>query len=181
MRYILLLILLYSCQKDPSDYINTYKIPKVLADQVVKTINDNSLPFIWEAPSDWLINYMGSSMRVASYLVPSSKGSGDLSVIYLNGDGGGDVANVNRWRQQLDLNILTAEEISLYSKTFSGKIGLYSVYEIINESSQESSFLCSIIPADKFTIFVKLNTHLDTIEELKKDFITFSSSFNYYE
>ena len=92
---------------------------------------------------------------MASYDVPYINSIADLSITKFPGDAGGVKANVNRWRQQLDLNILTAEEISLYSKTFSGKIGLYSVYEIINESSQESSFLCSIIPADKFTIFVK--------------------------
>ena len=58
---------------------------------------------------------------------------------------------------------------------------LEQVKEIINKNNQESSFLCSIIPAKEFTIFIKLNTHLDTLDELREEFIKFSSSFNYNE
>ena len=132
MKLVILLILVFSCQKDPADFINTYRIPKAPLQQTT-IISDNSLPFIWEAPSQWVINNSSSSMRIASYLIPSSKGNADLSVIYLNGDGGGNMANVNRWRKQLNLNSLSAEEIKLSSKIINGKIGLYSIYEIVNQ------------------------------------------------
>ena len=42
-------------------------------------------------------------MRLASYNVPFDGGVGDLSIIRLAGQAGGDLANVNRWRDQLGL------------------------------------------------------------------------------
>ena len=56
---------------------------------------------------------------------------------------------------------------------------LYYVYKIINPQNKESAFLCSIIPAKDFTIFVKLNTYPENLSNLTDEFINFSSSFNY--
>ena len=120
-------------------------------------------------------------MRVASYTVPSSKGNADLSVIYLNGNGGGNLANVNRWRKQLNLPITTEEEIESISRNYNSNIGLYKIYKIININNEASGFLCSIIPADGFTIFIKLNSHIETLDEVEEEFINFSSSFRYNE
>ena len=66
------------------------------------------------------------------------------------------------------------------AEIFTSKIGEYQVYTIINLENPEA-FLCSIIPAKEFTIFIKLNTHLHTLDELREEFIKFSSSFNYNE
>ena len=120
-------------------------------------------------------------MRSASYLIPTSNGSADLSVIYLNGDGGGLAANVNRWRKQLNLGELNQAEIIQNGNDYNGNIGLYKVFEIINPENKESAFLCSIIPAKDFTIFVKLNTYSENLNNLKEEFIRFSSSFHYNE
>ena len=136
------------------------------------------MPIKWDAPTYWLPNEK-SAMRSASYLVPSANGSADLSVIYLNGDGGGVAANVNRWRKQLNLVELSEKEIIDIGVNYKGKIGQYQFYEIINPENKESSFLCSIIPAENFTIFVKLNTYPDNLSNLTDEFINFSSSFNY--
>ena len=43
-------------------------------------------------------------MRLASFEVPYSTGSGDLSIMELSGSGGGLEANVNRWRGQIGLD-----------------------------------------------------------------------------
>jgi len=176
---IFFLIFLFSlgCKSNNKDFTNSYMIPK----KIPLDNNEISLlPFRWDAPTHWLVGDK-STMRVASYLIPSEDGSADLSVIYLNGDGGGLAANVNRWRKQLNLAELTIEEIEFRSKNFIGELGKYKIYKIINIDSKESAFLCAIIPADDFTIFVKLNTYLDNINNLEEEFINFSSSFDYNE
>jgi len=175
---LLILLLLISCNNKPTNHIKSYKIPKSVSKQIQP--KENYLPFTWETPDNWNASTK-SSMRVASYLLPSSKGNADLSVIYLNGDGGGTLANVNRWRSQLDLPNLAKKEIELVAQSFNGNIGPYKIYEIININNKESGFLCSIIPADDFTVFIKLNAHINSIDELRKQFIDFSSSFRYNE
>jgi len=66
----------------------------------------------WTKPEGWNEVAPGQ-MRVASFNV---KGDGDkqadVSVIPLPGAAGGELANVNRWRGQVGLGALTAEELA---------------------------------------------------------------------
>ena len=59
-------------------------------------------PLGWTAPAGWTPK-AASAMRKGSYTVNGPEGAGDLSISALPGDGGGDLANVNRWRGQLQL------------------------------------------------------------------------------
>ena len=174
---LIIFFFFFGCTPDNQEYTNSYKIPKKPS---INQSQGNHIPFKWTAPSHWLIGNQ-SEMRVASYLIPTANGSADLSVIYLNGDGGGVAANVNRWRKQLNLPNINLNEINEEAVSLKGKIGEYKIYEIINHENKDSGFLCAIIPAEEFTIFVKLNTYADNLVNLKNEFITFSSSVDYNE
>jgi hypothetical protein len=54
----------------------------------------------WDVPSDWSPG-PGSAMRYASFAGPGD--NVDISVVTFPGDGGDDLGNINRWRQQLGL------------------------------------------------------------------------------
>ena len=173
--FLLLLIFFFGCQLNNEEHINSYRVPKKLS------FNNNeisSIPFKWDAPAYWIPSSK-SSMRVASYLIPTSNGSADLSVIYLNGDGGGIPANVNRWREQLGLSKLSDEEIITSGETFSGNLGKYKIYEIINVNNDKSAFLCSIISLPSSTVFTKLGLSVDGIKELQNDFLDFNKTFEF--
>jgi hypothetical protein len=58
--------------------------------------------FSWKAPADWTPQ-AASGMRIASFSVAGSPGPADVSVVSFSGDGGDDLANVNRWRGQVGL------------------------------------------------------------------------------
>ena len=131
---------------------------------------------IWEKPDPWVPSE-GSSMRLASFSVAYSGGSGDLSVIKLAGTGGGLESNVNRWRRQLNLEPISLVEIEKNIIRKEGSLGPYSIKQIINEK-MDSAFLCAIIPTGSYTIFVKLSLRPMGIIEVKDDFITFCSSLN---
>ena len=178
--FLLIFLLFLGCRNNNENYIDSYILPKQV---VFDNENYDDLPFKWSAPSYWLDNKK-TNMRVGSYLIPSSNGSADLSITYLNGDGGGITANVNRWRNQLNLSSLSQEEVQSSAQIFSGYLGEYKLYEIINDDNKESAFLCAIIPSNlnnDFTIFVKLNAYSDNINDLKEEFISFVSSFQYNE
>jgi hypothetical protein len=57
---------------------------------------------VWTAPAQWTPK-KPSSMRKGSYDVTGPEGTADLSITAFPGDVGGDLANVNRWRGQLEL------------------------------------------------------------------------------
>ena len=54
----------------------------------------------WEVPAGWS-PAPASAMRYASFAAPNNKV--DISVVTFPGDGGDDLGNINRWRQQLGL------------------------------------------------------------------------------
>jgi len=54
----------------------------------------------WNVPPDWSPG-PASAMRYASFAAPND--NVDISVVTFPGDGGDDLGNINRWRQQLGL------------------------------------------------------------------------------
>ena len=175
--YFFFFIIALSCTVN--DNTRSYQLTKT---DKTKTINkdqphrDKSTELSWEKPDSW-VSSAGSSMRLASFLVPYSGGTGDLSVIKLGGTGGGLESNVNRWRRQLKLESLSLNEIEKNIIRKEGRLGNYSILQIINEEI-DSAFLCAIIPTDNNTIFVKLSLRPMGVTDVKDDFITFCSSLN---
>jgi len=170
-------LMVLSC--DSSDDIRTYRLPKIETTNLTHTVMESEIhptKFIWEKPVSW-IPTKGSSMRLASFGIPYSGGSGDLSVIQLNGNGGGIESNVNRWRRQLHLESESLIEIEKNILIRKGMLGRYNYLKIINQQL-DSAFLCAIIPNENQTIFVKLSLKPNGIIEIEDDFITFCSSIN---
>jgi hypothetical protein len=66
----------------------------------VQPAGDQAL--VWTAPAQWTPK-KATSMRKGSYSVSGPEGAADLSITAFPGDVGGDLANVNRWRGQLQL------------------------------------------------------------------------------
>jgi hypothetical protein len=73
----------------------------------------------WKLPSGWR-EETGSGMRVATLRAPSDA---EVSVIALPGDAGGDLANVNRWRGQLELPPLAESELAAQAKKVAAPAG----------------------------------------------------------
>ena len=58
----------------------------------------------WQVPAGWTLAPVASSMRYATFSVVAADGSkGELVITHFAGDVGGDLANVNRWREQVAL------------------------------------------------------------------------------
>ena len=172
---IWVMVILQSCGQDT--HIRTYRIAKpkppdtAPRDEAPET---NSAGFSWKKPESWIPS-SGSSMRLASFDIPYSEGSGDLSVIQLGGTGGGIEANVNRWRRQLNLELQSLSKIEKEMIEKRGGLGVYNIIRIINEE-MDSAFLCAILTAGNQTLFVKLSANPSGIREIEADFILFCSS-----
>ena len=174
----LCLIIIFSCTIN--DNTRSYQLQKTSEPKIAEKEQlerNKSTELIWEKPNSWVPSE-GSSMRLASFAIPYSGDSGDLSVIQLGGDGGGLKSNVNRWRGQLNLEPISLIEIEKNIIMKEGSLGNYKIIQIINQK-MDSAFLCAITPNDNITIFVKLSLKPIGINEVKDDFITFCSSLNF--
>ena len=116
-------------------------------------------------------------MRLASYSIPFSGGNADLSITNFSGDGGGVLANVNRWRGQLNLSPLTIDKLNDKAYIGESSLGQFKMFKIINSQDESSAFLCSIFKIGNNTIFVKLIASLPGINQLENEFKEFCSSF----
>ncbi|MDD5262183.1 MAG: hypothetical protein PHD76_10090 [Methylacidiphilales bacterium] len=73
---------------------------------------DSQKPQIkWKVPDGWK-SVPASSMRYASFSVAGQNGeTGDISIVTLPGEAGGDLENVNRWRGQAGLEPVGEPEL----------------------------------------------------------------------
>jgi hypothetical protein len=70
----------------------------------------------YEVPAGWEQQPL-TAMRAASFKVPGPGGKdADVSVVFLTGMAGGDLANVNRWRDQLKLAPIDEQELARSSQ-----------------------------------------------------------------
>ena len=66
----------------------------------------------WQKPDAWQ-EQPGKSMRIGSFLIPGTEGrKAEVAVTTFPGDVGGDFANVNRWRGQIQLPPIAEAELS---------------------------------------------------------------------
>ena len=73
---------------------------------------DSAAPKIeWDLPESWRPG-PPSAMRFASFTAEENGDKADISVITFPGDGGSDLDNVNRWRQQIGLPALDTSSLS---------------------------------------------------------------------
>jgi hypothetical protein len=81
-----------------------------MANTAVPTASGEGLS--WTAPSHW-VSKPASAMRKATYVANGDGGAvAELSITAFPGDVGGELANVNRWRGQIQLPPLSPAELA---------------------------------------------------------------------
>lgn len=127
----------------------------------------------WTLPADWK-STAPSPMRYASFIVTGKNGeSGDVSVSSFAGDGGGDLANVNRWRSQIGLQSLNDEELkSLIVPLSSKDAELLSV----DMNGPKNRILAGWTRVDGKSWFFKLSGPAGLLESEKASFQAFLQS-----
>ena len=176
--FLMILILFPGCNEDNS--IKTYTLPKnkEIPPISIPEKESGDIAFSWDISKHW-VEKEKSQMRLASYSVPFSGGTADLSITNFSGDGGGILANINRWRGQLNLKSQSLEETEKNVIIINSNLGEHKLYKIINNKNEQTAFLCSILQIEKNTVFIKLVASINGIKELEEEFKVFCSSFKY--
>ena len=177
---LFLFIIFTGC--DNNKHIQSYRTPKkdfgLSLQQPRSLAKENSkitTNLTWDLPKNWVPS-TGHSMRLASFDAPFSNGVGDLSIVSLSGSSGGLLANVNRWRGQVDLNPISESDILTVSTVGESKMGAFRIFKMINDSNTQNAIIAAVLPTGEKTFFIKLTSTKDGILELQTVFEKFCSS-----
>ena len=131
----------------------------------------------WTASAAWRPK-PASAMRKGSYAVPGAAGAeADLSITAFPGDVGGELANVNRWRGQIQLPPLTADELPTATTRVEQNGLTFVVVDFASPATgQPTRIVGAIVPGQGATWFFKLMGPDATVAAAKPDFLRFLST-----
>ena len=129
----------------------------------------------WEAPESWSPG-PPAPMRYASFMAGTDDQKVDVSVVTFPGDGGSDLDNVNRWRQQIGLPALEPGALqSMVSKLASNNIS----FSTIDMSGDSKRTVASWTRTDGRVWFFKLTGPKEAVERERTNFVTFVQSVRF--
>ena len=113
-------------------------------------------------------------MRKGSYAINRGGETADLSITAFPGDVGGLAANVNRWRGQVGLPLLRAEDLdSAVSRVESNGLKITIVELFPQGDPAAKSILGAIVPFGGSTWFFKLTGPGTSVKSSRPAFIGF--------
>ncbi len=136
---------------------------------------------VWSVPSGWQ-EKPGSGFRYATFVIPGSGAlTGDLSVTVLEGDAGGLLSNVNRWRGQIGLTDLTENQLSGASQSIRPAGRAMTFVNFVSEGllidgKFKKRLMAAIYSADGKSWFFKMIGEDRLVQSAEKDFLIFLES-----
>jgi FKBP-type peptidyl-prolyl cis-trans isomerase/serine/threonine protein kinase len=132
----------------------------------------------FKVPANWSQG-KASTMRLASFAETRNGETADISVTQLGGDGGGLLANVNRWLAQLGLSEIEAGVLNDVFQRRGPRPGFnYLFTELVNNADNKATMV-AVFQEDDFVLFAKYMGSAAMIAQGKADFQSFTDSMNY--
>ena len=135
----------------------------------------------WTVPAGWE-EKPASGMRVASYGVKRPDGrSVDISVVAMGGGAGGELENVNRWRDQIGLEPATEADLAGLRSIIPSGNRQVVMYELdgkkaVLDGKYAARTLAAILPAGEMTVFFKITGESALVAEQKPQFLAWLKS-----
>jgi len=136
----------------------------------------------WQVPAGWQ-EVPAAQFLLAEYSITGAGGAkAEVNVASLSGDGGGLLANVNRWRRQIGLTAL--DESSLDKLVTSvdvtgGKATLVDMSGTDFRTGQPTRLVGFIVPMNGQTWFYKLMGNANVVESQRTAFTQFVQGVKY--
>lgn len=138
-------------------------------------------PLQYKLPADWK-EKPPSSMRVASFksVAPGGKET-DISVVTLPGTAGGDLANVNRWRGQLNLPPIDEATLEKSAERLSANNRDYLLVDLeseapVGDQPEKQRILAAISCQSDHCWFIKMTGETAAVASQKSAFREFLQS-----
>ncbi len=143
---------------------------RALPEQVVAT-----------APEGWTA-LPASGMRKAAFALERDGQRAEVTIIDLTADGAGELLpNVNRWREQLQMEELTAEELAAICQELKigEDVGHYVELVMPESAEPREAILGAIVVRDPVAWFVKLKGDADLALAVRDQFKQFAQSLKF--
>jgi hypothetical protein len=122
-------------------------------------------------------------MLVAKFIIAGADGAkAELNISQLSGTGGGVLANINRWRDQLGLAHLGEAELNKAVQPLdlpAGKAMLVDMTGTDARTGQQARLLAAIVPQADQTWFYRLMGNQQVIERERETFTGFLQTVKY--
>jgi hypothetical protein len=165
--------------------IAAYRVPKDSDFARPAAAADAATPAVrWQAPPDWQEQPRGG-VRLASFLITGVGGAkADMGVTSFPGDVGGDLANLNRWRAQIQLPPISEADLPGAFARVQAPAGEFLVVDLLSESPMPDSgrkvrVLGAILRQSAQTWFFKLAGEAGLVAAQKDAFIGFLKSVEF--
>jgi hypothetical protein len=139
-------------------------------------------PLTWTTPAGWT-EVPPSEMRVASFKVAGANGKqADVSIVPLPGMAGTDDANVNRWRGQVGLSAVSADDVQKSAENIVVGDQPAQLYDIAgkNSASGDASRILAVIQhRDGMAWFYKMTGDTDLVGQQKPVLVEFLKSLKF--
>lgn len=136
----------------------------------------------WNLPAGWE-ETMPGQIRVASFVVRGQDGkTADVSIIPLPGQAGSDLDNVNRWRGQVALPSITAEELAKIAEPLEITGQPAQLFDLagVNPGSEEKTrILAALMRREGIAWFFKMTGDDALVAQQKPVFVDFLKSLNF--
>lgn len=140
--------------------------------------------FHFEVPDGWQ-EQPGNAFRAASFLIPGPDvPAADVSVSAFPGSVGGDLANVNRWRAQLNLPAIDAATMTASSTAITNGSLSFQVFDLVSagaalEGGHRARILAAILKQGDQTWFFKITGEAEHVAAQRENFARFLRSFHF--
>ena len=131
----------------------------------------------WTLPTGWTES-AGGQMRYAT-LKPPVAGRIDASVVVLPGPAGGELANVNRWRNQIGLPPIDDAELARARSVVKTKAGALHVYDFTSDGQPRNRVVAGLTSAKGDTWFVKVSGDAAAVGAARADFMKLLGSLRF--
>jgi hypothetical protein len=175
------------------DQIRSYDVPKeqpsalVVQSQAAQTpmaqspmaqgapdIPVNASPVQWTLPSGWQ-QLPPDGIRIGNFVVPGKDdGQAAVAITSFPGEVGTELANVNRWRQQLDLAPVEENEAASTPVTVGSSDG-----KLFDLAGSTARMVVALVRRNGATWFFKMTGDAGTVAEAKPVFIEFLKSIRF--
>jgi hypothetical protein len=137
---------------------------------------------VWTVPSGWQ-SVPPSQFLLAEYSIPGANGAkAEVNVASMGGEGGGLLANVNRWRGQLGLAPLGDNDLTQLAQPLDGMGGTATLVDFTGidaKTSAPTRLVGVIVAQGGQTWFYKLMGDKQVVALQKDAFTKFIQSANY--
>jgi hypothetical protein len=129
----------------------------------------------WQMPSGWN-EVPPSAMRYASFSAGEDENKIDISVIMFPGDGGSDIDNVNRWRQQIGLPPMSEASVTSQLGTLKADDATFATVDIAGPNART---LAAWVRRDARVWFFKATGPNAAVKKEKANFVKFIQSVRF--